>query len=116
MTGSIDTGKSTLKLLARAGIAAAIAVSVTACSSSGDEDTTQTTEPGPPRTLRVPDDHGTIQAAVDAARPGDLVLVSPGTYRESVTVETERITIRGTNRDQVVLDGLATPLPASDKL
>lgn len=37
MTGSIDTGKSTLRLLARAGIAAAIALSLAACSSSGGD-------------------------------------------------------------------------------
>jgi hypothetical protein len=56
-------------------------------------------------TIRVPRDHRTIQSAVDAARPGDLVLVSPGTYREAVTVETPRLTIRGTDRNRVVLDG-----------
>jgi hypothetical protein len=41
MTGSFDTGKSTLQLLARAGIAAAIALSLTACSSSGGDKKTQ---------------------------------------------------------------------------
>ena len=37
-------------------------------------------------TLAVPDDYPTIQAAVDAAVPGDLVLVSPGpTTRRSTS-------------------------------
>jgi hypothetical protein len=55
---------------------------------------------------RVPDDYDTIQAAVNAAEPEDLVLVGPGTYREAVTVtDTPRLTIRGTDRNEVVLDG-----------
>jgi plastocyanin len=37
---------------------------------------------------RVPEDHDTIQAAVNAARPGDLILVGPGVYREEVKVTT----------------------------
>jgi plastocyanin len=60
---------------------------------------------GKPRTIRVPDDQPTIQTAVDHARPGDLVLVAPGTYREAVTVTTDRVVIRGTDRNRVVLDG-----------
>jgi hypothetical protein len=56
-------------------------------------------------TLRVPDDHDTIQSAVDAAEPGDLVLVAPGTYEEAVTVGTDELTIRGLDRNEVVLDG-----------
>jgi hypothetical protein len=56
-------------------------------------------------TLRVPDDFETIQAAVSAAAPGDLVLIAPGTYNEAVDVETEEVTIRGLDRNEVVLDG-----------
>lgn len=53
----------------------------------------------------MPGDARSIQAAVDEARPGDLVLVSPGIYNESVTVETDRLVIRGLDRNEVVLDG-----------
>ncbi len=53
----------------------------------------------------MPGDHDTIQAAVDTADPGDLVLVEPGVYRESIDVETDELTIRGTDRNEVVLDG-----------
>lgn len=60
---------------------------------------------GPARVLRVPESYPTIQAAVDAARPGDLVLVAPGVYREEVTVTTPFITIRGLDRNAVILDG-----------
>ena len=53
----------------------------------------------------MPEDHDTIQAAVDAAAPGDLVLIAPGTYEEAVDVETEDLTIRGLDRNEVILDG-----------
>ncbi|GIU93176.1 MAG: hypothetical protein KatS3mg011_2082 [Acidimicrobiia bacterium] len=53
----------------------------------------------------MPEEFPTIQAAVDAAQPGDLVLVGPGIYRESVSVTTPGLTIRGTDRNRVILDG-----------
>ena len=53
----------------------------------------------------VPAEYDTIQAAVDAAQPGELVMIEPGTYVEAVDVETDELTIRGTDRDGVVLDG-----------
>lgn len=56
-------------------------------------------------TIRVPEDRSTIQAAVNDAEPGTLVLVEPGTYEERVDVETPELTIRGTDRNEVVLDG-----------
>ncbi len=61
------------------------------------------TEPG--TTIRVPADQPTIQAGVDAADPGDLVLVAPGIYRESVLVLTPYLTIRGEDRNTTILDG-----------
>lgn len=36
-----------------------------------------------------------IQAAVDAAQPGDTIQLKPGTYHESVTVSKDNITLRG---------------------
>ena len=56
-------------------------------------------------TISVPDDYSTIQAAVDAAAPGSLVLIEPGTYREAVTVTTPDIVIRGVDRNTTILDG-----------
>ena len=53
----------------------------------------------------VPGEYPTIQAAVDAAAAGDLVLVAPGVYNEAVDVVTDNLTIRGLDRDRVVLDG-----------
>jgi hypothetical protein len=85
--------------------------------AGGGDEPPPTTEPPPPTTtvdpladaLRVPDDYATIQEAVDAAQPGDLVLIGPGTYHEAVIVETDDIVIRGTDRNEpfTALDGPA---------
>ncbi len=79
------------------------------------EATPETTEATPETTeaasgaedgvLEVPGEFETIQTAVDASSPGDLVLISPGTYNEAVNVITDEITIRGLDRNEVILDG-----------
>ena len=56
-------------------------------------------------TIEVPADEATIQEAVDAAAPGDLILVSPGVYNEAVNVTVPELTIRGLDRNEVILDG-----------
>ncbi|MFI0780352.1 right-handed parallel beta-helix repeat-containing protein [Streptomyces sp. NPDC021212] len=58
-----------------------------------------------PATIRVPDQAPTIRAALARAHPGDLVLVSPGVYHESVQVRTDRVVLRGTDRNRVIIDG-----------
>jgi hypothetical protein len=88
------------------GIVAALLVGalvVAACSSGSSDDDGSAASSG--SVLKVPSQHSTIQKAVDAAEPGDLVLISPGTYNEAVTIETDDIVIRGLNRATTVLDG-----------
>ena len=46
-----------------------------------------------------------IQNAVDAAHPGDMVLVAPGVYTDPVVVMTPDIVLRGEDRNTVILDG-----------
>ncbi len=83
-----------------------------------------------PRTLLVGTFHGragryrTIQAAVNAAKPGDTILIGPGDYHTQddlahpptprqaslgefggVLVTTPKLTIRGMNRSSVIVDG-----------
>jgi len=55
--------------------------------------------------IEVPSEVATVQEAVDAAEPGDLVLIAPGVYNEAVDVTTDDVTIRGLDRDEVVFDG-----------
>ena len=50
-------------------------------------------------------DYETIQSAVDAAKAGDLVLINSGVYNESVTITTPYLTIRGKDRNGVIIDG-----------
>ena len=40
-------------------------------------------------------DGDSIQAAVNKARPGDTILIYPGTYKESVYIDKDSITVRG---------------------
>jgi hypothetical protein len=44
--------------------------------------------------LHVPAQYPSIQAAVNAAVTGDVVLVAPGTYNEQVTIDGKAITVR----------------------
>jgi parallel beta-helix repeat protein len=81
-------------------IAAAILLLVAATSARAD-------------VLRVPEDFSTIQAAVNAAGPGDTVLVAPGTYRENVVITKSDLRLRSEEEDSdddneapALLDGM----------
>lgn len=52
-----------------------------------------------------PGNYPSIQAAVDAASPGDTILVMPGVYQEEVMVATAGLTIAGYDRESVILEG-----------
>ena len=67
-------------------MAVAVSLLAVACGSSKDQASSTTTAPvgsASGNTIRVPADKPTIQAAVDAAEKGDLILISPGVYKEA---------------------------------
>lgn len=88
-------------------------------------------QPSGPHVLRVgtwrgvPGDFQSVQAAVDAAQPGDWILVGPGDYHEQgdrvhapsdeagggVLITTPRIHLRGMARNDVVVDGTRPGAP-----
>lgn len=49
-----------------------------------------------------------IQAVLDAASPGDTVVIRPGTYRENIEITKDHITVRGAGAR---LEAPATPTP-----
>jgi hypothetical protein len=57
------------------------------------------------RIIRVDAGGTSIQDAVQRAQPGDIVEIGPGRYHEAVRVDRPNITIRGEDRNAVVLDG-----------
>ena len=52
-----------------------------------------------PQTRTVPGDFTTIQAAVEAARSGDIVIVASGVYRGNTITINKEITLASTNPD-----------------
>ena len=55
-------------------------------------------------TLDVPGQYSTIQAAIDDANGGDIVIVQPGTYYENITMK-DGVTVQGSGADVTTIDG-----------
>lgn len=62
--------------------------------------------PASAATLRVPSSYPTIQAAIAAAAPDDIVLVGPGRYDENLDTGTKRLTLIGeAGAEATIVDG-----------
>ena len=60
------------------------------------------------KTIHVPNDKKTIQAAMDAAQSGDIVLLAPGNYREAVTLKSG-VTLTGKDKKSCII----SPVPGA---
>lgn len=83
----------------------AVLVLLLLASCSGGDDDPVSADAGGAELVRVPGDAATIGAAVEAVAEGGLVLVDAGTYPEAVVVDKADVTIRGADRNAVVVDG-----------
>ena len=128
--GAHAGGRPGRRLGAAAGAAllTCIAVLATACSAGPTRQPSATAAGGPAggsghvlHVGRWPGLHGTyrtIQAAVNAARPGDRILIAAGDYHESpgsgagVRVTTPGIVIEGVDRNTVIVDGTRPDAPS----
>lgn len=64
------------------------------------------------RMVVVPRDYKTVQAAIDAAVDGSMIVVRPGVYREQIAIHGKDIVLRSTNpRDKAVVRETVLRLP-----
>ncbi len=58
---------------------------------------------------RVPSQYPTIQAAIDAASPGNLIIVAPGTYNENIVMH-KPLRLQGSGAGATLINGNPDPL------
>jgi len=58
-----------------------------------------------PDIIRVPEDYPTIQAAINAASPGDTIKVASGTYYEHIIVNKSNLKLMGEDPHNTIIDG-----------
>lgn len=84
-------------LLASAALLTTMALA--SCAAPGS------TEQSGQNLIRVPQDVGTVTEAANRVKSGQTILISPGSYKESIVIKEPDVTVRGTDRGGVVFDG-----------
>jgi hypothetical protein len=95
--------RMTASRAARSGVAAALLAFT--CAGCADTRTAAAGYADGAALVQVPRDTPTIDAAVALVRPGGTILISPGVYRETVAVNKPRVTLRGLDRNRVIVEG-----------
>ncbi len=80
-----------------AALAAAVAVGAAGCGADAPAELSNL--------VLVPADAPTLNDALAAVAPGGMILVSPGVYEEQLVVNKDDVTVRGTDRNGVIIDG-----------
>jgi parallel beta-helix repeat protein len=91
----VIAGALAIVVAAAAGLAAAVAL------GGGHRPTT---------TLRVPSQYRTIQAAVNAAKPGDTIALAAGRFTQQVTIR-KRLTLKGASVNSTTVSAPSSPAP-----
>jgi len=60
-----------------------------------------------PKIIEVPIDYPTIQSAIDAAAPGDIIIVNGGVYYERIVID-KNVSLCGEDKMLTVIDGNGT--------
>ena len=97
MSGSVRRIVLTVIALIAAGM-------VTACSSGTPVATATTSAGGSEAVVMVSDDQSLAAAGARVAA-GGIIFINPGTYHASLEVHADDVTVRGSDRNGVVLDG-----------
>lgn len=91
------------RLTSSALLAVCAVLAVSGCAPAHDDESAGTL-----MVVSVPADAPTLAAALDAVKPGGMILLDAAVYTEQLVVNKEDVTIRGMDRNATIIDGEGT--------